>query len=161
MGRKIEIVLQKRGLRFVAELLKDAAPKTCEAVWRALPLGGQTYHAKFANNEFFTLLPPFADPEPGLENPSITPSAGDVMYFYFTPGVARLPDIADYAERVGYVDLAVFYARNNLIFSPTIGPIPGTVFATITENLEGLAAAGDSIWREGFVGERLTFSRLE
>jgi hypothetical protein len=32
MPRKIEIVLEGRGLRAVAELLDDEAPKTCQAV---------------------------------------------------------------------------------------------------------------------------------
>ena len=52
MARKIEIVLEERGIRAVAEMLDDEAPKTCRAVWDALPQTGPTYHAKWANNEF-------------------------------------------------------------------------------------------------------------
>ena len=37
MARKIEIVLEERGIRAVAEMLDDEAPKTCRAVWDALP----------------------------------------------------------------------------------------------------------------------------
>ena len=173
MGRKIEIVLEKRNLHFVAELLEDLAPRTCDAVWRALPQGGQAYHAKFASNEFFTLVPPFADPEPELENPTVTPTAGDLLYFYF-PFEPNFPsdilslsseipsnDTEPSSARVGFVDLAVFYDRNNLIFSPEWGWLPGSVFGRVTENLEGLAVAGRSIWSEGFVGERLIFRRIE
>ena len=160
MGRKIEVVLEKRGVRCVAELLEEEAPKTCDAVWRALPQSGQAYHAKFASNEVFTLVPPFADPEPGLENPSIMPIPGDIAYFYFPPGQVSFPDVADFAGTLGVVDLAIFYGRNNFLFSPATGPVPGNIFATVTENFEAMALACDSIWREGFVGERLVYRRM-
>lgn len=161
MGRKIEIVLEKRRIRCVAELLEQQAPKTCEAVWRALPQGGQAYHAKFASNEVYTLVPAFADPEPGMENPTITPIPGEVMYFHVPAGQVKLPDVADFAGRVGVIDLAIFYGRNNLLLSPATGLLPGNVFATITENFDAMAAACDNIWREGFAGERLVYKRLE
>ena len=157
MVRRMEVVLEKRGVRCVAELLEEEAPRTCEAVWQALPQGGQAYHAKFASNEVYTLVPPFADPEPGLENATMTPIPRDVIYFYLPPGQTRTPEFLE----TGVVDLAIFYARNNLLFSPSLGPVPGTVFATITENFEEMARACDSIWREGFAGERLVYRRLE
>ena len=67
MARKIEIVLEEREIRAVAEMLDDEAPKTCQAVWDALPQTGPTYHAKWANNEIYILTPPFAAEEPGRE----------------------------------------------------------------------------------------------
>ena len=161
MGRKLEVVLEKRGVRCVADLLEEEAPRTCEAVWRALPQGGQAYHAKFASNEVYTLVPPFADPEPGQENPTIMPIPRDLMYFYFPPGQVSFPDVADYAGTLGVIDLAIFYGRDNYLFSPATGPMPGNVYGTITENFEEMARACDSIWREGFAGERLVYSRLE
>ncbi len=45
----------------MACLLDDEAPRTCEAVWKALPLAGQVYHAKYASNEIYTLVSTFAD----------------------------------------------------------------------------------------------------
>jgi hypothetical protein len=53
MTRRIEILLESRGVRAVAELLDEEAPKTCEAVWQGLPQSGPIWHAKFANNEIF------------------------------------------------------------------------------------------------------------
>ena len=70
------------------------------------------------------------------------------------------PDVRDVAARTGLVDLAIFYGRENFLFSPTTGPVPGNRFAMVTENLEEMAKACDSVWREGFVGERLAFRRL-
>ncbi|MGO4758226.1 DUF3830 family protein, partial [Streptomyces sp. 2MCAF27] len=65
--RFIEVSLAKRGVSCTAKLLDDRAPITCEAVWNALPLGGDVYHAKYARNEIYALLPPFAPEEPPLE----------------------------------------------------------------------------------------------
>ena len=161
MPRYIEIALTKRDVTCVAQLLDDLAPKTCEAVWQALPQQADAFHAKYANNEVYTLVPSFPDNELGLENPTILPIPGDVMYFYFAPGVVKLPHVRQIADQQGLVDLALFYGRDNFLFSPTIGPVPGNRFATITENLDEMAKACGNIWREGFVGERLSFRRLE
>ena len=161
MARHIEITLKKRDVSCVAQLLDDLAPKTCEAVWNALPQEGDTFHAKYANNEIYTLVPPFADPEIGLENPPILPIPGDLLYIFFAPGTITRPDVLDAAQRAGLVDLAFFYGRDNFLFSPTTGAVPGNRFAMATENLEEMAKACDNIWQEGFVGERLAFRRLD
>ena len=161
MPRHIEVILKKRRVHCVARLLDDLAPKTCEAVWQALPQEGNAFHAKYANHEVYTLLPPFASPEPGLENPTLLPIPGDICYFYFPPGIVTIPDVREIAQRTGIVDLAIFYGRDNFLFSPATGPVPGNLFATVIENFEAMASACDNIWREGFAGERLLFRRLE
>ena len=161
MARYIEVKLEKRGVSCVAQLLDDLAPKTCEAVWQALPQGGQALHAKYASNEVYTLVAPFADEEPGLENPTLTPIAGDLIYFHFAPGLVVHPHTRDPAYRSGIVDLAIFYDRDNLLLSPKMGPTPGSRYGTVTENLEEMAAACDNVWKEGFAGERLVYRRLD
>ena len=161
MARYIQIKLVKRNVSCTAQLLDDLAPRTCEAVWQALPLGEAAFHAKYASNEVYCLVPPFAELEPGRENSTIAPSAGDVVYFRFPPGHVKHPELAETADRIGMVDLALFYAANNLLLDPATGFVPGNVFARITENFEAMAAACDSIWREGFLDERLVYSRLE
>ena len=42
----------------VARLLEEEAPETVRAVWESLPLEGPAFHAKYANNEVYTLLTP-------------------------------------------------------------------------------------------------------
>ena len=162
MARYIEIILEKRHVRCAARLLDEEAPKTCEAVWRALPQGGDIVHAKYASNEIYTIVPVLGETEPGNENRSITPIPGDVIYFYLPPGT-RLPAQARSLSRDGYglVDLAVFYDRNNLLLSPSEGFTPGNVFATIVRGLDEMKAGGQSVWQEGAIGERLVFQRLE
>jgi hypothetical protein len=161
MGRRIEIWFRKRNVRAVAVLLEDLAPRTCEAVWKSLPQEGDTYHAKYASNEVYTLVPPLAE-NPGPENTTIYPIPGDVCYFYFPTGYPVPKDAREMQQTHGaIVDLAIFYDRNNLLLSPASGYVPGNVFATITEGLPKLAEACESIWREGSIGERLAFHRVE
>jgi hypothetical protein len=66
--RFVEVGLAKRAVACRVRLLDDRAPLTCAAIWDALPLAGDVYHAKYARNEIYTLLPAFADGEPPLEN---------------------------------------------------------------------------------------------
>lgn len=165
MARFIEVGLKGRDVAWRARLLDDEAPRTCTAVWDALPLGGDLFHAKYARNELYTFVPPFAEPEPGLENPTVTPIPGDLCYFSFTGG--QLPagsygyDPHEGAgERDHVVDLAVFYGRNNLLVNGDVGWVPGSVFGHI-DDLASLAAAGNDVWRRGFEGDQLWLRRLE
>jgi hypothetical protein len=162
--QRVEIRLERRGASCVARLLEDRAPRTCAAVWEALPQGGHAFHGKYARNEIYTLVESFADPEPGLENTTITPIAGDVCAFWFSAeelgsashgyGPERTPRPG---ERI--VDLAVFYERNNLLLNPDIGWVPGNIFATIESGLEEMASACQDMWLNGVAGERLVFDR--
>jgi hypothetical protein len=166
LARHIEIALTSRDVACVARLLEEEAPRTAEAVWRTLPLEGDAYHAKYARNEVYTFVSTFAEPEPGLENPTITPIPGDVCYFNFSAGQLpgrsygyREDEAAGGADSV--VDLAVFYGRNNLLLNADVGFVPGNVFASIVEGLDAMAEACNDVWRAGAVGERLAFRRLE
>jgi hypothetical protein len=160
--RYIEIMLEKRHVRCVARLLDEDAPKTCEAVWRALPQGGHVFHAKYASNEIFTLVPLLGGSEPAHENRTITPIPGDVMHFYLPPATRLPPEALSLRrEGQGVTDLAVFYDRNNLLLSPSDGFTPGNVFGTIVRGLDEIKIAAHSIWSEGPMGDRLLFKRLE
>lgn len=166
MARSIEIRLEKRGVSCVARLLDDLAPRTCRAVWDALPQSGDAYHAKYARNEIYTLVPAFADEEPGRENPTITPMPGDVAYFLFEQWQL---DTASHGyvdgtrglDEPAIVDLALFYERNNLLLNPDYGFVPANIFATITEGLDAMARASTDMWLRGVENEVLTFRRLE
>lgn len=165
MARQIEVSLDKRGVRCVARLLDDQAPRTCAAIWNALPQGGQAYHAKYARNEIYALVPAFADPEPGHENTTITPLPGDLVYFGFEPWQLA-PASHGYQDPALHtadrsVDLAVFYNRNNLLLNPDFGFVPGNVWATIESGLDELAAACQDLWLNGAGGETLSFKRLD
>lgn len=165
MARYVEIALTKRGVTCVARLLDDVAPRTCAAVWDALPQNGPVYHAKYARNEIYTLLPAFGAP-PGTENPTITPIPGDVCYFPFEPAeigsAAYGYDEGSQAHSGDQViDLAVFYGRNNLLINGDRGYVPGNVFATIEQGLAEIAAAAQDMWLRGVEHESLSFTRKD
>ncbi|WP_218220118.1 DUF3830 family protein [Nesterenkonia sp. Act20] len=165
MARYLTVTLEKRGVTARARLLDEEAPRTAEAVWKALPQSGQVFHGKFARNEVYALFPAFAAEEPGPENQTITPIPGDLCYFTFE-GVLENPAYgyeasAGTAENRLLIDLAVFYGRNNLLVNGDVGWVPGNVFATIEEGLAELAAACQDVWMGGARGETLSFARAE
>ena len=161
--RYLEISLVKRGISCTARLLDDRAPITCEAVWNSLPLSGDVYHAKYARNEIYALFPPFAENEPPLENPTVTPIPGDLCYFSFAG--AELGTRAygyDREVRPGttVVDLALFYERNNLLLNGDVGWVPGIVWGQVVDGLEAMAEGCNDLWRTGAAGESLCFRAL-
>lgn len=164
-ARFIEITLEQRQVTCVARLLDDRAPRTCAALWEALPQAGPAYHGKYARNEIYTLVEDFTEVPPGPEHTTVTPIPGDVCAFWFTAeglGSASHGYAGERRPRAGaqIVDLALFYERNNLLLNPDVGWVPGNVFATITEGLEVMAAAAQDMWLNGFADERLRLSRL-
>jgi hypothetical protein len=162
--RHITVSLAKRGVSCTARLLTDRAPITCAAVWQALPLGGEVYHAKYARNEIYTLLEPFAAEEPPLENPTVTPIPGDLCYFTFTKTQLATASYG-YEETAAprrvstVVDLALFYERNNLLINGDAGWVPGIVWGSVVDGLDRMADACQDLWRAGALGESLTFTR--
>ncbi len=163
VARYLTIALEARGVSCRARLLDEEAPLTSEAVWQALPLSGDAFHAKYARNEVYTLLPRITA-APHRENPTVTPIPGDVVYFGFEAWEIGNPaygyDEASAAHNArGATDLAIFYGRNNLLLNGDVGWVPGNVFATITEGLEEMAEAARDLWLRGVEGETLTFAR--
>jgi hypothetical protein len=157
--RRIRVTLKASGVSGVAVLMDDRAPKTCDAVWSDLPIEGPVFHAKWANNEIYTIREPLAV-EPGRENPTMMPIPGDLCYFYITPGDFVPPASNARHRETGSIDLALFYGRENYLMGP-MGPMPGNLFATLESGLPELAAACLRLWREGTVGEQLVLERLE
>lgn len=162
--RYVEIGLAKRAISCKVRLLDDRAPLTCAAVWEALPLAGDVYHAKYARNEIYTLLPAFAETGPPLENPTITPIPGDLMYFSFTGTMLGTASYgygteASHTGHPAVVDLALFYERNNLLLNADTGFVPGTVWGTVVDGLDRMADACQDLWRAGALGETFTFRR--
>jgi Protein of unknown function (DUF3830) len=163
--RYMEIVYETHGIACVARLLDEDAPRTCEAVWAALPLRGEVFHAKYARNEVYVLVPSFAREPLPPENPTITPIPGDVVYFGFEPWQLS-PGSHGYTggdrpDGGGVVDLAVFYGRNNLLLNPDFGFVPGSVYATIEEGLETFAEASRDVWRRGGADETMVYRRFD
>ncbi|KOG66756.1 hypothetical protein ADK77_17385 [Streptomyces antibioticus] len=160
--RFVTVSLNRRDVHCTARLLDDRAPLTCAAVWEALPLAGDVYHAKYARNEIYALFPPFASTEPPLENPTVTPIPGDLCYFSFAGtelGTRAYGYDREVRPGASVVDLALFYERNNLLLNGDVGWVPGIVWGQITEGLDRMAEACTDLWRAGAAGEVLSFRR--
>ncbi|MGV9803047.1 DUF3830 family protein [Mycobacterium sp. NPDC003449] len=167
MSRLITVSLDRRGVTCTAQLLDEAAPRTCAAVWDALPAGkalsAQVFHGKYARNEIYTLLPAFTA-DPGKENTTVTPIPGDLCWFSFDSDDLGNPGYG-YENTTGtgttgaIVDLALFYGRNNLLINGDQGWVPGNVFGTIIDGLDEMATACQDLWMGGVRGETLSFAR--
>lgn len=64
-------------------LFAEAAPTVTRAIWDSLaePLETRTAHACFDGHEIYCFLPPFPE-RPPLENRTMRPRPGEVMFFY-------------------------------------------------------------------------------
>lgn len=160
--RQMRVDLVRRGTSCIATILDDRAPRTADAVWERLPIVGRAIHAKWANNELFTLVDPFGE-NIGLENSTIVPSEGDVC-FVILPVDARVSDklikLTGLEDRSSVADLSIFYGGNNLLLSPAVGFVPVNVFAHITEGLVEFAEACSAVFAEGWLEEELSFERV-
>lgn len=108
---------------FVATMLEDKAPETCEAIWKNLPIQSLAHHAKMAGGELMIQLRKvYTD---ALEN--------TVKVYDCKPG-----DVCWFPSRQLFL---IFYGET----SPE--PVDVGVFAKISENLEELRTVGREVWR--------------
>jgi hypothetical protein len=110
MGRKI--VFELNGTKAVAEMHDEEVPKTCDAVWKILPVEGMSIHANWAGREIMLHL----EGEKLLKLPPEGPTShgglapGDIGYFYRAPGLARGKQAAYSAQmQRGLSEFAIFY----------------------------------------------------
>ena len=159
----IRLGLRKRERSTRLRMRWDRSPETCAAVARMLPVENQAYHAKYANNEIYNLVP-LPKPRPPQEWTTLYPGPGDLL---FAPVSARLT--GNFAggntlsnQEMGVdedgwlLDFAFFYERGNSLISP-YGIGPSTLFATGTsfEELETFAETCRDVWFAGAVGETM------
>src|SRR5262249_34868202 len=90
MARKIRLTFQTEGVSAIAELREESAPKTCAAIWEALPIRGEAHHAIYSGSETVLLLPEMVRVEP--ENATWDVSTGDVGYAWFLPGSSKVAE---------------------------------------------------------------------
>ncbi len=128
-----------------AELLDGDAPRTCDLVWKMLPLQGKTGHTIESGKEVFMIL----DREPELipENQTIYEIPGD-MVIYYKP---TIPPPAQPPKPV----ISFIYERDAQIRS-LHGPLPVNLFAQITEGLKELGDEAVRMRREGYDKMRIS-----
>lgn len=153
---QVRVGLRKREASIVLRLRWDRSPRTCAAIVAALPCENQAWHAKYANNEVYTIVPALQDPPP-QEWLCAYPAPGDLLYIPLSPGIVLPPGAPPQDPRRGTLDLAYFYDRGNSLLAGPSGPQPGTLFATATsiEDIERMAQACSDVWFNGAAGEQM------
>ena len=151
----IRVGLRKRGASLKLRLRWDRSPWTCKAICKRLPVESQVWHAKYANNEVYTLIPVKDERYVG-EWRCIYPGQGDLMYLPIESGFFLPPGAPAMETSKGLIDVAYFYDRGNNLAGPT-GTALGNIFATAISvgDIEEMAKACSDVWFAGAVKERL------
>jgi hypothetical protein len=133
----MKITVVNRGVSAVADLLEEDAPHISAAFWDGLatPIEEKTIHAMFAGREVFMALSPenrrFDARSLPIENATAYPSPGDIAWGFF-------PAHSEKGQSEDLWDLAFVYGQE-VTFDSSLGIRPISVFACITEGLEGFA----------------------
>lgn len=147
MAQRIVIETVESGVRAVAELQEQDAPKTTAALWSALeqPIEAMGIHAMWAGREVMLDIPKanrVFDPEAiPLENATVYPAPGDLCWGYFPPNTER-----GFGE--GVWDIAIIYGRETRFYVP-LGMFPLNIWACITDGLLEFAEQCAKVRTEG------------
>jgi hypothetical protein len=119
-------------LRFTARLEREAAPQTCEALARLLPVRSKIVQARWSGEAAWI---PFGwNVELGLgpENATSYPGAGELLLY---PG--------------GISEVEILFPYGRACFASTAGQLAGNHFATIEDGGENLPELGRLVVWEG------------
>jgi hypothetical protein len=104
MSKSIVLSIPEQNVSVAADLLEEAAPKTCALIWDALPIEGALIHGMYSGPELFVVLPGF--PALPAENQVQRALPGDVGYWHLEAGLhAAAPN--EVAELVFVYDRGV------------------------------------------------------
>ena len=147
MTRRITLAIPELDVTATVRMLTDRAPRTCEAIWQVLatPVERRLIHTSVTGPVvFFYNFPPL----PGardlpLENHTISPRAGELLYFYQPWNGMR--DLADHdpAWREPGADVHELffpYGAANLRM-PTEDGWRGSLWGVIEEGLDDFVRA--------------------
>jgi hypothetical protein len=125
-GRKMRV--QLGNIEAIAELYEDQAPRTCEAVWNALPIEyGHVLHARFSGEEAFFPTSWLTDER---ENERFDCKPGDIGFWALGPSIC------------------FYYGKTTTI-------TPGNVFARVTGNCEEFYRMAKRTWKDHNIPVRL------
>lgn len=118
-------------LRFAARLEEEAAPGTCAAVRRLLPLESKIIQARWSGESAWI---PLGDLDLGLgpENASSYPAPGEILLY---PG--------------GLSETEILFPYGATCFASKAGQLAGNHFATVVEGREQLPELGRLVLWEG------------
>jgi hypothetical protein len=125
------LVITVGPLGFRARLESEKAPRTCEAVLRALPFESKLVQARWSGEAAWV---PLGDRAFGVEheNSNTYPGAGELLLY---PG--------------GLSETEILFPYGATSFGSRVGPLAGNHFATIEDGRELLPEVGRLVMWEG------------
>lgn len=145
MSRAAVLEVPAYGAAVRVELLWDDAPRTCAAIWSALPIVKPAFHARRSGQELFFLSDPFENP--GVENARLAPEPGDVLFAHMPPSWSDDHELYTRSEQ-GLFDIAVIYGPDAMLRGPD-APVAGNRFGRVVDDLPALAEVCTRMWLEG------------
>lgn len=126
-----KLIVSAGGFTFDARFEEAAAPKTCAAFKRLLPLSSQIVHVRWSGEGVWV---PLGDTDFGLgyENHTSHPAPGHIILY---PG--------------GISETEILLAYGGVDFSSKMGQLAGNHFITLTSGLENLMALGNTVLWKG------------
>jgi hypothetical protein len=119
-------------LTFTARLEREAAPRTCEALARLLPVRGKIIQARWSGEAAWIPFGWELDLGLGPENATTYPGAGELLLY---PG--------------GVSEVEILFPYGRTRFASTAGDLAGNHFATIEDGRENLRELGRLVVWEG------------
>jgi hypothetical protein len=118
-------------LRFVARLEEEAAPDTVAAFRRLLPLESRLIHARWSGEACWI---PFGELDVGLgpENATTYPTPGQILFY-----------------PAGVSETEILFPYGPTTFASKAGALAGNHFATVLDEVAGLAELGRKTLWEG------------
>jgi hypothetical protein len=107
-----KMLFELGGTRAIAEMLDDKVPKTCDAVWKILPVEDMSIHANWASREIMLHLQGDKILRLPAEGPARrgTTAPGDIVYFWRSPQMSRGKQLAYSSQfQRELSEFAIFY----------------------------------------------------
>lgn len=116
---------------FMARLEEEAAPQTCAAIRKWLPIRSKLVHCRWSGESTWV---PMGEKRLGVdyENHTSHPAPGQVLVY---PG--------------GISEMEILFPYGSTLFASKVGQLAGNHFATVTQGNEHLATVGKLCLWEG------------
>src|SRR6202521_3596458 len=134
------IEIKVAGMRFLARLETERAPKSCARFQSMIPLKTRIIHARWSGEACWI---PFGELnlDTGYENHTSHPAPGQLLLY---PG--------------GISETEILFPYGATLFASKMGQLAGNHFATIYEGSEHLKDLGELVVRKG--AQEITFTAL-
>jgi len=147
MSKRIELEILEEGVKATAVLLEEEAPRTCEAMWKALeePIENKALHGIWLGRTIEVGVPEgnqvFDPDDIPLENGTVYPLPGDLLWKHFSPKAIR-------GLESPLWDIMIAYGPEAIMQTPA-GAAACSVWARVTDNLESFCKACAKMWFGG------------